>query len=142
VEGKFTSKCTGGTRRTLRCGPLSLLEKSLGYYRNSAAAEGTAKKQAMPAPWPKMTSPAARIASPVGRFSLAEPHPIFYAELCWREHQDKATLEKYRESFFKRRISWPATDVDTNTSRYVLGRCCNARRKFPEGQKHSIRPSN
>ena len=105
---------------------LSLLEKSLGYYQKILPrAEGTAKKQGYAgARWPKMTSPSgAESPSPVGPFLVwQEPHPIFYAELCWREHQDKATLEKYRDIVFQTAdfMASYATS-DTNTSRYVLG---------------------
>jgi hypothetical protein len=71
-----------------------------------------------------MTSPSgAESPSPVGPFLVwQEPHPIFYAELCWREHHDRATLEKYRDivaqtaEFMASYATW-----DTNTQRYVLG---------------------
>jgi hypothetical protein len=105
---------------------LPLLEKSLGYYqRILSRAEGTAKKQGYAgARWPKMTSPSgAESPSPVGPFLVwQEPHPIFYAELCWREHPDRATLEKYRDLVFQTAdfLASYAT-WDTNTSRYVLG---------------------
>jgi hypothetical protein len=105
---------------------LPLLEKSLGYYqRILSSAEGTAKKQGYAgARWPKMTSPSgAESPSPVGPFLVwQEPHPIFYAELCWREHPDRATLEKYRDLVFQTAdfLASYAT-WDTNTSRYVLG---------------------
>jgi len=105
---------------------LPLLEKSLGYYEKILPrAEGTAKKQGYAGGrWPKMTSPSgAESPSPVGPFLIwEEPHPIFYAELCWREHRDRATLEKYRDivfataDFMASYATW-----DTNTSRYVLG---------------------
>ncbi len=105
---------------------LPLLEKSLGYYqRILSRAEGTARKQGYAgARWPKMTSPSgAESPSPVGPFlAWQEPHPIFYAELCWREHQDQATLEKYRDIVFQTAdfmASYAAWD--TNTGRYVLG---------------------
>jgi hypothetical protein len=105
---------------------LPLLEKSLGYYQKILPrAEGTAKKQGYAgARWPKMTSPSgAESPSPVGPFLVwEEPHPIFYAELCWREHHDTATLEKYRDIVFQTAdfLTSYAT-WDTNTSRYVLG---------------------
>ena len=105
---------------------LPLLENSLGYYQKILPrAEGTAKKQGYAgARWPKMTSPSgAESPSPVGPFLVwEEPHPIFYAELCWREHRDQATLEKYREIVFQTAdfLASYAT-WDTNTSRYVLG---------------------
>jgi hypothetical protein len=105
---------------------LPLLERSLGYYQKILPrAEGTAKRQGYTgARWPKMTSPSgAESPSPVGPFLVwQEPHPIFYAELCWRQHQDKATLEKYRDvvfqtaNFMASYATW-----DTNTGRYVLG---------------------
>ena len=105
---------------------LPLLEKSLGFYqRILPRAETTAKKQGFAgARWPKMTNPdGAESPSPVGPFLVwQQPHPIFYAELCWREHHDRATLEKYRDivfstaDFMASYATW-----DTNTSRYVLG---------------------
>ncbi|HEY5345468.1 MAG TPA: hypothetical protein VIK62_03900 [Verrucomicrobiae bacterium] len=105
---------------------LPLLEKSLDYYQKILPrAEGTAKRQGYAgARWPKMTSPSgAESPSPVGPFLVwQEPHPIFYAELCWREHQDKATLEKYRDIVFQTADFMASYATwDTNTSRYVLG---------------------
>ena len=105
---------------------LPLLERSLGYYqRILPRAEGTAKKQGYDgARWPKMTSPSgAESPSPVGPFLVwEEPHPIFYAELCWRQHQDKATLKKYRDIVFQTADFMASYATwDTNTSRYVLG---------------------
>ncbi len=105
---------------------LPLLEKSLAFYQKILPrAEGTAKKQGFAgARWPKMTSPSgAESPSPVGPFLVwQEPHPIFYAELCWREHRDKATLEKYRDIVFQTADFMASYATwDTNTSRYVLG---------------------
>jgi hypothetical protein len=105
---------------------LPLLERSLGYYQKILPrAEGTAKKQGYTgARWPKMTSPSgAESPSPVGPFLVwQEPHPIFYAELCWRQHRDTATLKKYQDIVF-RTADFMASYAtwDTNTSRYVLG---------------------
>ncbi|HXS68619.1 MAG TPA: hypothetical protein VN761_07220 [Candidatus Polarisedimenticolia bacterium] len=105
---------------------LPLLERSLGYYQKILPrAEGTAKKQGYAgARWPKMTSPSgAESPSPVGPFLIwQEPHPIFYAELCYRQHGDKATLEKYKDIVFQTAdfmASYPAHDE--KTGRYVLG---------------------
>jgi len=105
---------------------LPLLERSLGYYQKILPrAEGTARKQGYAgARWPKMTSPSgAESPSPVGPFLVwEEPHPIFYAELCWRAHPDRATLEKYRAvvsqtaEFMASYATW-----DANSNRYVLG---------------------
>ena len=105
---------------------LPLLEKSLAYYRDILPrAEGTAKKQGYAgARWPKMTSPSgAESPSPVGPFLVwQEPHPIFYAELCYRTHKDRATLEKFKGIVFQTAdfmASYAAWDK--KTGRYVLG---------------------
>lgn len=105
---------------------LPLLEKSLDYYQKILPrAKATALKQGYAgARWPKMTSPSgAESPSPVGPFLIwQQPHPIFYAELCWREHPDKKTLKRFEDiviqtaEFMASYATW-----DTNTSRYVLG---------------------
>ena len=105
---------------------LPLLERSLAYYQKILPrAEGTAKKQGYAgARWPKMTSPSgAESPSPVGPFLVwQEPHPIFYAELCWREHHDQATLEKYRDIIFQTANFMASYATwDEQTKRYVLG---------------------
>jgi hypothetical protein len=105
---------------------LPLLEKSLDYYQKILPrAEGTAKRQGYAgARWPKMTSPSgAESPSPVGPFLVwQQPHPIFYAELCFREHDDRDTLEKYRDIVFQTADFMASYATwDTNTSRYVLG---------------------
>jgi hypothetical protein len=105
---------------------LPLLEKSLGYYQKILPrAEDTAARQGYAgARWPKMTGPGgAESPSPIGPFLIwQEPHPIFFAELCWREHHDRATLEKYKDiifataDFMASYATW-----DGQTRRYVLG---------------------
>lgn len=105
---------------------LPLLESSLNYYQKILPrAEGTAKRQGYAgARWPKMTSPdGAESPSPVGPFLVwQQPHPIFYAELCYRTHGDRATLEKFKDVVFQTAdfmASYPAWDE--KTKRYVLG---------------------
>jgi hypothetical protein len=102
------------------------LEKSLGYYPAILArAQGTAKRQGYTgARWPKMTDPSgAESPSPVGPFLIwQQPHPIFYAELCYRARGDRATLEKFKEVVFETAefmASYAAWDE--STKRYVLG---------------------
>jgi hypothetical protein len=105
---------------------LPLLEKSLGYYQKILPrAEATARKQGYAgARWPKMTGPGgAESPSPVGPFLVwQQPHPIFYAELCYRSHGDRKTLEKYSRivfataDFMASYATW-----DDATKRYVLG---------------------
>jgi hypothetical protein len=105
---------------------LPLLENSLDYYQKILPhAEGTAKRQGYAgARWPKMTSPSgAESPSPVGPFLIwQEPHPIFYAELCYREHHDQAALEKFKNIVFQTADFMASYATwDTNSSRYVLG---------------------
>jgi hypothetical protein len=105
---------------------LPLLEKSLGYYRSILPrAEGTARRQGYAgARWPKMTDPSGEESpSPIGPFLIwQQPHPIFYAELSYRAHPGRATLEKYRRIVFETAefmASYPAWDEATQW--YVLG---------------------
>jgi hypothetical protein len=105
---------------------LPMLEKSLGYYQDILPrAEAAAQKQGYAgARWPKMTSPGgAESPSPVGPFLVwQQPHPIFYAELCYREHNDRATLKTFKDivfataDFMASYATW-----DEKTKRYVLG---------------------
>jgi hypothetical protein len=124
---------------------LPLLEKSLAYYQKILPrAQGTAKKQGYAgARWPKMTSPSgAESPSPVGPFLVwQEPHPIFYAELCWRQHHDQATLEKFRDIVFQTAEFMASYATwDTNTSRYVLGPVLQcAQEIFPKN--HTFNPT-
>jgi len=105
---------------------LPLLERSLGYYelilpkaRAAAARQGYAGVR-----WPKMTSPTGdESPSNVGPFLVwQQPHPIFYAELAYRQRSDRATLDKYRQVVFETAefmASFPAWD--TQQQRFVLG---------------------
>jgi hypothetical protein len=105
---------------------IDLLEKSLGWYQTILPrAEATARKQGYTgARWPKMTSPSgAESPSSVGPYLVwQEPHPIFYAELCYRARGDRATLEKYREIVFQTADFMASYAIwDESTKRYVLG---------------------
>ncbi len=117
---------------------LRLLANSLSYYDLILErAQGTARRQGYRgARWPKMTSPSgAESPSPVGPFLIwQQPHPIFYAELVYREHRDRAALERFRTVVFETAefmASFAAWDA--KTSRYVLGpplQC--AQEEFPK----------
>ncbi len=105
---------------------LPLLERSLGYYQAILPrAQDTAKRQGYTgARWPKMTSPSgAESPSPVGPFLIwQQPHPIFYAELCYRAHGDRATLEKFKDVVQQTAEFMASYPVwETNKNRYVLG---------------------
>jgi len=105
---------------------IELLEKSLPWYESILPmARATAKIQGYKgARWPKMTSPDGRESpSNVGVFLIwQQPHPIYYAELCYRTHRDRKILERYRNIVFETAefmASYAAWD-QTN-QRYVLG---------------------
>ena len=117
---------------------LPLLERSLGYYDAILPkAQATAVRQGYTgARWPKMTGPAGdESPSSVGPFLVwQQPHPIFYAELAYREHRDRATLERFRNIVFETAefmSSFPAWDAQTR--RYVLGPPLNcAQETYPK----------
>jgi hypothetical protein len=107
-------------------GRLPLLERSLGYYqRILPKAQGTARRQGYSgARWPKMTGPTGdESPSSVGPFLIwQQPHPIYYAELCYRQSADRRTLEKYKEVVFET-AEFMASYAwwDQNSQRYALG---------------------
>jgi hypothetical protein len=105
---------------------IHLLEKSLGWYdtvlpraRELARSQGYAGAR-----WPKMVGPEGRDSpSPIGPLLIwQQPHPIFYAELCYRKHKTLRTLERYR-SIVLESADFMASFafLDEKTRRYVLG---------------------
>lgn len=83
---------------------LDLLEKSLGWYDDILeSAREKAKGQGFAgARWPKMVDPSgASSPSEVGEFLVwQQPHPIYFAELAYRQKADRQTLERYRNIVF------------------------------------------
>ncbi len=105
---------------------LPLLERSLGWYESILPkARATAKMQGYAgARWPKMTCPdGSESPSSVGVFLIwQQPHPIYYAELCYRGHGDRQTLERYRDIVFETAAFMASYAVwDEAGQRYVLG---------------------
>ena len=103
-----------------------LLERSLPWYRSILLrAKDTAKLQGYRgARWPKQIGPDGREApSDVGVFLIwQQPHPIYYAELLYRSHPGRETLEAYWEIVFETAEFMASYAVwDTATRRYVLG---------------------
>lgn len=105
---------------------LELLERSFAWYDTVLPrARETAKLQGYRgARWPKMVGPKGRESpSGVGVFLIwQQPHPIYYAELCYRQKPTRETLERYREivyataDFMASYAHW-----DEPTERYVVG---------------------
>ncbi len=87
-------------------GRLPLLEKSLNFYRTTAlrTAKAMARQQGYNgARWPKCVGPDA-VQKPTEFEAFLvwqQPHPIYYAELCYRKYRDRETLDKYREIVFE-----------------------------------------
>ncbi len=104
---------------------LPLLEKSLGYYRSILPrAQATARRQGYAgARWPKMTDPTgAESPSPVGPFLIwQQPHPIFYAELCYRQ-RGRSVLKPFQDVVFETaQFMASYATWDEAGQRYVLG---------------------
>lgn len=107
-------------------GRLPLLENSLGWYekilpsaRVRAVSQGYAGAR-----WPKMTAPDGRDSpSPIGPLLIwQQPHPIFYAELCYRARPNRKTLERYRSVVFETAEFMASyAFYDRKTRRHVLG---------------------
>lgn len=78
-----------------------LLERSLDWYRRVLpAAQERAREQGYAGGrWPKMTGPEGRDSpSTIGPLLIwQQPHPIFFAELCYRCHPNRATLERFAD---------------------------------------------
>jgi hypothetical protein len=103
-----------------------LLEKSLGWYREALPrARALAASQGYGgARWPKMTGPEGLDSpSPIGPLLIwQQPHPIFYAELCYQQHRDRATLVRYRNIVFESAQFMASFAAwDEKRTRYVLG---------------------
>jgi protein-glucosylgalactosylhydroxylysine glucosidase len=116
-----------------------LLERSLGYYASILSrAQATATAQGYAgARWPKMTDLSGRESpSSVGPFLVwQQPHPIYLAELVYREQRDRTTLERYKEivdetaDFMASFAYW-----DEKARHYVLGPPLQgAQEIFPKG---------
>jgi hypothetical protein len=103
-----------------------LWDRSLGYLKTiMPQARAIAQKQGYSGlRWPKMIGPEA-VESPNGINPLLiwqEPHPIFYAELDYRAHPNRQTLDKWREIVFGTADFMASyADNDPASGHYVLG---------------------
>ena len=105
---------------------LPLFERSLGWYQKILPrAKELARSQGYRgARWPKMVGPEGRDSpSPIGPLLIwQQPHPIFYAELCYRAKPRRSTLLKYRDLVFQSaEFMADYAFFDKRTSRFVLG---------------------
>ncbi|HEX8146679.1 MAG TPA: hypothetical protein VF591_05840 [Pyrinomonadaceae bacterium] len=105
---------------------LPMLENSLGWYEKilPSARERALSQGYAGARWPKMASPDGRDSpSPIGPLLIwQQPHPIFYAELCYRSRPGRKTLERYRDVVFETAEFMASyAFYDRKTRRHVLG---------------------
>ncbi len=86
-------------------GRIELLEKSLDWYSSilPSAREKARQQGYRGARWPKMCGPEGDDSpSPIGPLLIwQQPHPILYAELCYRRRPTQATVRKFREIVFE-----------------------------------------
>ncbi len=95
------------------------------YYRFIDSARARAKRQGFAgARWPKMVGPDGEDSpSTVGPLLIWEqPHPIYYAELCYRDDPTLDTLKRWREivvetANFMASYAW----LDPARGKYILG---------------------
>jgi len=76
---------------------MSFYEKILPAARELARSQGYRGAR-----WPKMTDASGRDSpSPIGPLLIwQQPHPIYYAEIAFRERPERATLERWRDVVF------------------------------------------
>jgi hypothetical protein len=107
-------------------GRIHLLEKSLPFYRKILPnARARARRQGYAgARWEKCMGPGGvQMPSYVEPFLIwQQGHPIYYAELCYRAHRNRETLEKYKDVVFESAEFMASFAAwDENRGRYVLG---------------------
>jgi hypothetical protein len=123
----FISRCIGGTAAHFALwNRLPLLEKSLDWYSRILPGARTwlRPRLSQARRWPKMVGPEGRDSpSPVGPLLIwQQPHPIFYAELCFRSHPNRATLTRYRDIVFdSAEFMASYAYFESMKQRYVLG---------------------
>lgn len=108
-------------------GRIDLLEKSMSWYaRSIATAKKIAERQGFDGVrWQKMTDNEGReTPSSVGSFLLwQQPHIIYFAELCYRDKQDDATLQRYKDLVFATADFMASyAYYDSTKHKYILGK--------------------
>jgi len=80
-------------------GRIDRLQRSLAWYQSILPqARATARRQGYAgARWPKQTSPDGQeTPCSIGPLLIwQQPHPLLYAEYCWRETPTRATLDEF-----------------------------------------------
>jgi hypothetical protein len=107
-------------------GHAALLERSMHWYLDhlSEAQARARSHNARGAWWPKMVGPEGRESpSTVNPFIMwQQPHPIYLAELIYRDRPKRETLDRYRRLVFETADLLAAfPHWDSLTRRYVIG---------------------
>jgi hypothetical protein len=107
-------------------GHTPMLERSMRWYADhlSEAQARARSHHVRGAWWPKMVGPQGRESpSTVNPFIMwQQPHPIYLAELIYRDRPQRETLNRYRQLVFETAdllASFP--HFDSATRRYVIG---------------------
>lgn len=126
-------------------GRAGILEKQLEWYREVLPVmRATAQRQGYAGVrWGKMLGPDGQESpSRVGPLLIwQQPHPIYYAELVYRERKDKTTLEKYKDLVLETaRFMASFAAWDEQRQQYELGPPLISAREF--GGKDYARNKN
>ena len=108
-------------------GRIQYLEKLMDWYGSVAdKAKDIAKRQGYDGVrWQKMTNNRGEESpSSVGAFLIwQQPHFIYFAELCYRDHHDEKTLNKYKDLVFATADFMASfAHYDSAGRRYILGK--------------------
>jgi protein-glucosylgalactosylhydroxylysine glucosidase len=102
---------------------VELMERAMPWYASvTEQAKATAKMQGYEgARWQKMTDPFGKESpSNIGAFIIwQQPHPIYLAELLYRDKPDASTLEKYKDLVFNT-ADFMASFVKKRDGKYQL----------------------
>jgi protein-glucosylgalactosylhydroxylysine glucosidase len=108
-------------------GRIEYLEKLMDWYASVAdKAKDIAKRQGYDGiRWQKMTNNTGEeVPSSIGAFLIwQQPHFIYFAELCYRDHKDAKTLNKYKDLVFATADFMASfAHYDSAKRKYILGK--------------------
>lgn len=108
-------------------GRINYLEKLMDWYASVADnAKAIARRQGYEGVrWQKMTdNNGEETPSSIGAFLIwQQPHFIYFAELCYRDHHDAKTLDKYKDLVFATADFMASfAHFDSSRKKYILGK--------------------
>jgi protein-glucosylgalactosylhydroxylysine glucosidase len=123
-----------------------ILEKSFSHlHQMMPPGQEMAKREGcVGVKWSKMTDPSgSESPSSIGPVLVwQQPHPIYLAELLWRAHPNRSTLERYQDIVFQTADYMASfVDYDSQRKQYVLGPAvAPADEKHPD-YAHNLNPT-